>query len=374
MQICREVAAHNEQLASACVQQEPRSYITSNSSSSSNSNNNNSNSNNSYSKANTDTQIDDAAARLRAAHAFSSASPAAAAHHWSHLLQLQQAVSVLRTHVRLGYAPPPQLLTSLLLVLLPQLIHAPQPPQHVAELLLLLARVRYMPGQEVRHTCTGAVPCGTVPYPLGRQLAACAMRSRGYCYRLLLDKGTTADRAVMHADPKHRCASYCVDVELHVILAVQTLDALARAALGAAGADSAAGAVGPDPAAASFPGAPTAAGTGAAAVSAPVSRLQSLWALSMMGWSPDEDTLDQVCCMACLIAHGRKAADATRQPYALPARPSHVPLILATMTCFRNHVTTMSHVLGPLPPTLPAPLGALPVCAPRRQRATVIPV
>lgn len=133
------------------MQQEPRSYIRSSCS--------NSNNSNSERTAGTDAQVDNAAARLRAAYTFhtplwhriSPASPSAAAHHWSHLMQLQQAVSVLRTHARLGYAPSPQLLASLLLVLMPQLTHAPQPPQQVAELLLLLAQVRYMPGPEVRH-------------------------------------------------------------------------------------------------------------------------------------------------------------------------------------------------------------------------------
>ncbi len=174
MQICREAAAHNEQLASSCVQQEPRSYLQSSSS-------NNSNKSNSKSAADTDTNKNDAAARLRAAytlhtplwHRLSPPSPAAAADHWSHLLQLQQAVSVLRTHVRLGYAPSPQLLASLLMVLLPQLTHAPPAPQQVAELLLLLAQVRYMPGPEVRHTVRyravlyTAVQCDRVPYTSG---------------------------------------------------------------------------------------------------------------------------------------------------------------------------------------------------------------
>ncbi len=118
----------------------------------------------------------------------------------------------------------------------------------------------------------------------------------------------------MHAGLKHRCASCCIDVKLHARSHVQTLDALARAALGAAGAEGAAGAALPDPAAASSPSAAGTVAGAAAAVSAQVARLQSLWTLSMMGWSPDEPTLDQVGCMACLLAHGHTEAGTKRQP------------------------------------------------------------
>ncbi len=188
-QICREVAAHNEQLATTCVQQEPRSYIRSTSSNSDS---------NSKRAADTDPHPDNAAGRLRTAHTFSTplwhrispASPAAAAHHWSHLLPLQQAVSVLRTHTRLEYAPSPQLVASLMLVLLPQLTHARPPPQHVAELLLLLAQVRYMPGPEVRHTvpvCT--VLCSAVHPPV----PVCGLKC---CFRVFLqDTNATAKYA-----------------------------------------------------------------------------------------------------------------------------------------------------------------------------------